>query len=91
MKKVKKAVYLHRPGTALLRPKSYLPRFGVSRAEYDRRIIEGEAPPPVQVGPKSIGLPDYVVEDYVQHLIESEEKFDAERYLKKVGGRVVNA
>ena len=88
---MKKAKYPHRKGTHLLRPKTFLPQFGVSRSEYHRRTSVGEAPYPVQIGTKSVALPDYVADDYVRHLIESEEKFDAERYLKKVGGRVVNA
>ena len=84
------AKYPHRPGTSLVRPNKYLDQFAVSRSEYHRRVSVGEAPYPVQVGPKSIALPDYVADDYVRHLIESDEPFDAELYLKVVGGRVVN-
>ena len=86
---MKKAKYPHRPGTSLLRPKKYLDQFAVSRSEYHRRVSVGEAPYPVQVGTKSIALPDYVADDYVRHLIESDDPFNAERYLKEIGGRVV--
>jgi predicted DNA-binding transcriptional regulator AlpA len=88
---MKKASYPFRPGTRLLRPKKYLDIFAVSRSEYHRRVGVGQAPYPVQVGTKSVALPNYVADDYVRHLIESDEPFDAERYIKQVGGRVINA
>jgi hypothetical protein len=88
---MKRAKYPARPGMSLERPKKYLSRFGQSRTDNARKVESGKAPYPVSIGAQGIALPDYVADDYLRHLMESEKPFNAEAYLKKIGGRVVAA
>lgn len=88
---MKRAKYKPRKGMSLERPKQYLPRIGQSRTDNARKVEAGEAPYPVSIGAQGIALPDYVVDDYLRHLMESDEPFNAETYLKRIGGRVVTA
>lgn len=61
--------YEFRPGMKFLRFKTVIEMTGLCRAEIDRRRVAGTFPKPIQLGPRQIAWPSYVIEEWQKEVL----------------------
>ncbi len=61
--------YEFRPGMKFLRFNAVIEMTGLCRAEIDRRRVAGTFPRPIQLGPRQIAWPSYVIEEWQKEVL----------------------
>jgi prophage regulatory protein len=68
----------------ILRPKVVFTRRGRSRSAHYKDITDGLFVPPISIGDRAVGTPDYEVDTMISAQIEGKSKEDLRALVKKL-------